>query len=568
MVFTHTNLYDLLSDYNNLDVKPGVEATKKLGNFFQSLNLDIHKNGIFVPRLTLKYLWHTKSKDCKFQLFKGNDELYHKYKDNLVGGPKCDIAVPEHLKEYFAGMPLIFKDVEITCNDLSFDTQAHAKPDYKSNRLVESMFGETMMFATKLLKWYLEHGLVVSNITFAVRYERKAHFKSFDQQVSNERRAGDTSPDYKLRGEMMKLMEKSSYGKCITDFLKHETVKIVGPNNYNKNVRRVKDYIGHQDLVDGFEFRFKKTAFKQSLPYRLASKSDFQYCMMDTDSAYFAISGSSLQDVVKPHLLDEFKQKRQVWLERDDTLENKLYDSRTPGLFKLEYEGDCIISLASKMYYYDEKKFSSKGINKRQNEITKYKYLSALNGNANQGFRNSGFRANNNQMNTYSPTKTGMKLFNDKRLRVMDKLYKLYYSPKTGFISARKLYLKLDKQLPISQTIKFLDQQEVHQLHQESQRKPALSPITSWRSCSDTQSGNGYSFSISDDNGNVLGKSYKYYELKRVEVTETFLIEPRHREPTMTNKERRNKRELQELARVQGPTNKKTKKFGATYFLK
>ncbi|KAJ8329414.1 hypothetical protein O5D80_002429 [Batrachochytrium dendrobatidis] len=72
MVFTHTNLCDLLIDYNNLDAKPGVEATKKLGNFFQSLNLDIHKNGIFVPRLTLKYLWHTKSKDCEFQLFKGN----------------------------------------------------------------------------------------------------------------------------------------------------------------------------------------------------------------------------------------------------------------------------------------------------------------------------------------------------------------------------------------------------------------------------------------------------------------------------------------------------------------
>ncbi|EGF76578.1 hypothetical protein BATDEDRAFT_28412 [Batrachochytrium dendrobatidis JAM81] len=151
MVFTHTNLCDLLNDHNNLDVRPGVEATKKLGNFFQSLNLDIHKDGIFVPRLTLKYLWHTKSKDCKFQLFKGNDELYHKYRDNLVGGSnmpcgehqvvqvypdilkdvldntffgmiECDIAVPEHLKECFAGMPPIFKNVEITCNDLSLDT--------------------------------------------------------------------------------------------------------------------------------------------------------------------------------------------------------------------------------------------------------------------------------------------------------------------------------------------------------------------------------------------------------------------------------------------------------------
>jgi hypothetical protein len=49
---TYTTLYDLLKDYNNLDVKPGVEATKKLGSFFQSLNLDMHKDGISIPGLT------------------------------------------------------------------------------------------------------------------------------------------------------------------------------------------------------------------------------------------------------------------------------------------------------------------------------------------------------------------------------------------------------------------------------------------------------------------------------------------------------------------------------------
>ncbi|EGF76384.1 hypothetical protein BATDEDRAFT_28599 [Batrachochytrium dendrobatidis JAM81] len=368
-------MYDLLNDYNNLDAKPGVEATKKLGNFFQSLNLDIHKNGIFVPRLTLKYLWHTKSKDCEFQLFKGNEELYHKYRDDLkkttrirkgkpcqgilgydtnalylwaisqdmpcgehqvvqvypgilkdvldntfFGMIECDIAVPEHLKEHFAGMPPIFKNVEITCNDLSSDTQAHVNPNYKSNRLVEN-------------------------------------------------------------------------------FLKHETVKIVTGDNYIKNIRR-NDYIEHQDMNKGCEFRFKKMSFKQSLPihirfqvYQLAKlrvlqfyydsidysidKSDYQYCMMDTDSAYIAISDESLE-VIKPSLKDEFKKNRHLWLERDDTIENKVYDSRTPGLFKLEYEGNCIISLVSKMYYCDENKFSSKGINKKQNEITKQKYVDAL----------------------------------------------------------------------------------------------------------------------------------------------------------------------------------------------
>ncbi|OAJ45355.1 hypothetical protein BDEG_28502 [Batrachochytrium dendrobatidis JEL423] len=309
--------------------------------------------------------------------------------NTFFGMIECDIAVPEHLKEHFAGMPPIFKNVEITCNDLSSDTQAHVNPNYKSNRLVESMFGETMMFATKLLKWYLEHGLVVSNITFAVRYEH---------------------------------------------FLKHETVKIVTGDNYIKNIRR-NNYIEHQDMNKGCEFRFKKMSFKQSLPihirfqvYQLAKlrvlqfyydsidysidKSDYQYCMMDTDSAYIAISDESLE-VIKPSLKDEFKKNRHLWLERDDTIENKVYDSRTPGLFKLEYEGNCIISLVSKMYYCDENKFSSKGINKKQNDITKQKYVDALKGNATQEFVNNEFKVENNQMNTYSLTKTGMKLLND-----------------------------------------------------------------------------------------------------------------------------------------------------------
>jgi hypothetical protein len=253
----------------------------------------------------------------------------------------------------FAEMPPIFKNVEITYNDLSPETQAQVKPNYKSKKLVGSIFGKKMLFPTELLKWYVEHGLIVSNITCAIRYIRKAPFQEFAEQVSRERRAGDANPDHKVRGEMMKLIGNSSYGKFITNFLKHETVKIVTEDNYNKNVRR-NNYIGHQDLNQGFEFRFKKTSFKLSLPihigfqgYQLAKlrmlefyydfidyyidKRDYQYCMMDTDSAYVAISGNCLEEVIKPSLKDEFKKNRHLWLGRDDTMENKVYDS-TPGL--------------------------------------------------------------------------------------------------------------------------------------------------------------------------------------------------------------------------------------------
>jgi len=136
---------------------------------------------------------------------------------------------------------------------------------------------------------------------------------------------------------------------------------------------------------------------------------------MDTDSAYFGISAECLEHIVKPELKKDFQQNKRLWLGRDDTLENELHDKRTPGLFKLEYEGDGIIALASKMYYCfgDKDKLSSKGLNKEQNEITKQKYLDALQGDSSQKFINKGFRVRNNEMNTYTLSKSGLKLFND-----------------------------------------------------------------------------------------------------------------------------------------------------------
>jgi hypothetical protein len=47
----------------------------------------MHKDGISISGLSLKYLWKLKDKDSDFHLFKGNEELYYKYRDNLVGGP-------------------------------------------------------------------------------------------------------------------------------------------------------------------------------------------------------------------------------------------------------------------------------------------------------------------------------------------------------------------------------------------------------------------------------------------------------------------------------------------------
>ena len=90
---------------------------------------------------------------------------------------------------------------------------------------------------------------------------------------------------------------------------------------------------------------------------------------MDTDSNYMAISAKRLDDIVRPELQTEFEAKKQEWLAWDKG------NGRTPRLFKLGCKGTRMIGLCSKCYYIEElegenKKFSTKGMSKKQNEIT------------------------------------------------------------------------------------------------------------------------------------------------------------------------------------------------------
>jgi hypothetical protein len=148
-------------------------------------------------------------------------------------------------------------------------------------------------------------------------------------------------------------------------------------------------------------------------------RSDYQLLQMDTDSMYLGLSLSNLDLLVKPHLNDEYNKCKHLWFGREDTPENKLRDKREPGLFKLEFEGEGIVALSSKMYFCwgEKEKYSSKGLNRNQNEITKQRYLAALEDEESQIFKNKGFRVVGSTIATYTQEKTGMKLMNDKRQR-------------------------------------------------------------------------------------------------------------------------------------------------------
>ena len=79
---------DFLVWYNNLDVVPFLEAEEKISQFWRERKIDMFKDGISVPGLTLKYFFSFLDEQTYCSLFdQANSDLYHLIKDNNTGGP-------------------------------------------------------------------------------------------------------------------------------------------------------------------------------------------------------------------------------------------------------------------------------------------------------------------------------------------------------------------------------------------------------------------------------------------------------------------------------------------------
>ena len=140
-------------------------------------------------------------------------------------------------------------------------------------------------------------------------------------------------------------------------------------------------------------------------------------CRWTQISAYFTISGDSIECLVKPELRQRFEEEKNNRLPRTDTEEHRHYDKRTYGLFKLEWEGDGIIALCSKTWYGfgPKDKFSCKGANKKNNDINREKFFRVLRGKSAESAINRGFRVKDNKVLTYQQERAAFTYFYPKR---------------------------------------------------------------------------------------------------------------------------------------------------------
>ena len=314
-----------------------------------------------------------------------------------------------------------------------------------NKKLLGVMKAEKILLYSPLLKWYLNHGLQVTKIHRYISYISSRPFAWFPEEVSSARRDADNDKNKKQLGDTAKLKGNSFYGKMIENLEKHITTKFTTDEKLIDKIFRSPFFEDLEEINEGvFEVRQRKRQVTITQPYqcriavyqlaklrmlefyydfldKFCDRRDFELIQMDTDSFYMALSAEDFDDIIKPEMKELYKEEKKNWLVTDE------YSKRVPGLFKPEFKGKRMIALTSKCYFADNggeagaklggsnKKFSCKGVSRRQNEMSWERYKNALFGSLDK-VRNIGFRKRDNHIVTYEQSKLGLSAYYDKRI--------------------------------------------------------------------------------------------------------------------------------------------------------
>ena len=398
-------------------------------------------------------------------------------KDQFFGMVECDISVPEQWvmpgddrrniqfehdlspKEYFSEMPPIFCTTDVHIEHFGQHMQTFVEDHDLSKEprrlLVGGMSAKKILLITPLLQWYLSKGLRVSKIYRVIEFTPQTCFKSLTDRVSQARRDGDKDPSKAIIADTNKLLICSAYGGLLLNKEKHRAIKHIEGGKALRLAINDPKFCRFTELDDDwFEVELLKRNATLNLPnylgffvlnyaklhmlqfvydvlYKYIPRESFELMETDTDSIYAFYAGKRLEDLIYPHLRDEFSSKivrschlhninasTGHWFPRECCQEHRSYDKRTPGLFKLEASGDYMVCLSSKTYMLqdgDQTKFSCKGVQKRQIQEPTNIYANVLTTTLPCEVSNVGFRSRNNTMQTYTQRKTGFSYFYVKR---------------------------------------------------------------------------------------------------------------------------------------------------------
>ena len=369
--------------------------------------------------------------------------------EEWFGFAEVDIEVPEELWPEFEEFPPLFinrgvPDSAVPQPMHAYLQQSGRKRFPEQKKLLGVMSAKKILLYAPLLAWYLNQGLKLTAVYRTIDYEPREIFSWFVNEVANNRRKGDAEKDKALLAEVFKLLGNSAYGKFIEAVERHtNTIYTCDEEEVDKSLRSVR-FKTLEEIGPAYKVELRKSKITIDRPfqvgivvYQLAKlrmlqfyyefldfyldRRDFELIQMDTDSMYFALSRERLEDAIRPGYETQFEEEKKRWLAW-----NK-WSNREPGLFKLEKEATSGIALCSKCYHMEDQatgkaKVSSKGVNKRQNEMRRERFERALAGDRDVVV-NRGFRMRDGSMYTYEQRKLGLSAYYDKRWVLPDGIH-------------------------------------------------------------------------------------------------------------------------------------------------
>ena len=518
---------DWLRYYNNLDVAPGLEALEKMRNFYTEKGIDIMKDAVSIPGVSLHYLLKGAI-DRNAELYSPSKEAYSMLKEAVVGGPslvftrihevgktrirshqiaepqlcknilgydanalylstmlrempcgkervvhyedeyqihsapvlthrlkegswfgfaEIDIEIPKHLHKKFEEMCPFFYNKMVPFKAVPEHMLKYLRNTGKKRgddkKLMGTLSAQKILIYAPLLLWYVKHGAVIKRVYRTIDYTPAKIFPWFVEQVTEARRTGDVEKSKALLAEVFKLLGNSGYGKLIEALERQTNVIYTKDEKVVDRALRSAYFSDLDEIGEAYELESRKPRITIRRPFQIGiavyqlaklrmlefyydfldryfDRKDFELIQMDTDSNYIAISGKKLEDIVRPELKAEFEAQKKNWLAWDK------WSGRTPGLFKMECEGNRMIALCSKCYFIDDqgekKKFSTKGMSKKQNDITWQRFKAALQGSKDMA-TNRGFRMRDGNIVTYEQEKLGLSAYYDKRWVLPDGIH-------------------------------------------------------------------------------------------------------------------------------------------------
>jgi len=392
--------------------------------------------------------------------------------DDLFGLLFVDVETPADVQKELQDFPVVIKNCDISRQDIGPYMQKIAEDfDYlkKPKRfLIASHHATNHLISTDMLKFYLQLGLKINKIHQFIQFYPSSCFEKLAQEISNSRRRGDADANHQIMALTSKLQGNSLYSATLLNKGKHRQISYCDCSDVNDKINspRFQNLDVIQDNL--YEVSCRKSKIINNLPiqvglfvylnaklhllkfFHLFIRKFLQkrkYCLLesDTDSCYFALSETSLDDCVHPHLRREYFQEKAKWIVVDACeqhmseyidvrtrdcvwqppeccIQRGKYLLRESGLFKVEHTGvsSCLLGCKSYCVSGDPFKQVSKGVSVKQNPLTLNDYVKVLETNNPLYVTNRGFQMREHQIYTYSQRKRGLNSFYCKRKVLAD----------------------------------------------------------------------------------------------------------------------------------------------------